>query len=237
MTGFPLPEQYKGPEARKKKLRVSFERRVKLMRGAGVPIWNGELGPVYRDARTDADAAETNAKRFALLREQLAIYRACGGVSWSIWPYKDVGCQGMVYLDPESPHMRLMRPFVEKKQRLGLDSWACAGKTQLHALVYQPLISKPKDVVPEHLRQKKYPKIWTFDRQVERVARECLMSEYLGWELAEAFEGKMKEELEELAGSFALEKCLRRDGLSWIPQMDTRVPVTKGKKGASVELG
>ncbi|KAL6890037.1 glycoside hydrolase family 5 protein [Trichoderma evansii] len=223
MMGFPLPEQYDGTEKQKERLRTSFGRKVDFMREAGVPIWNGEFGPVYQDPRTDPDADATNAKRFALLQEQLAIYKEFGSVSWSIWLYKDIGYQGMVYLDPESPYMRLMRPFIEKKQRLGLDFWACTDKTKIDAEVYQPLISKLKEMVPEHLQQKKYPKVWTFDRQVERVIRECLMSEYLGWELAEAFRGKTKDELESLAGSFALEKCLKRDELNWILKMDTRV--------------
>lgn len=222
MLGFPLPEQYEATDAQRARLRASFARKARFMREAGVPVWNGEFGPVYQDPRTDPDAAATNAKRFALLREQLAVYRECGGVSWSIWLYKDVGYQGMVYLDPESAHMRLVRPFIDKKQRLGLDFWACADKSLVDAQVYRPLIDKLKDMVPEHLRRKKYPKTWTFDRQVERVVRECLMSEYLGWELAEAFAGKTEDELEELAASFALDKCLRRDELNWILQLDTR---------------
>ncbi|KAH8121208.1 glycoside hydrolase superfamily [Trichoderma asperelloides] len=223
MMGFPLPEQYDGTDKQKERLRTSFGRKVNFMREAGVPIWNGEFGPVYQDPRTDPDAETTNAKRFALLQEQLAIYKEFGGVSWSIWLYKDIGYQGMVYLDPESPYMRLIGPFIEKKQRLGLDFWACADKSKIDAEVYQPLISKLKEMIPKHLQQKKYPKIWTFDRQVERVIRECLMSEYLGWELAEAFRGKTKEELESLAGSFALEQCLKRDELNWILKMDTGV--------------
>ena len=220
--GFPLPEQYEATDAQRARLRASFARKARFMREAGVPVWNGEFGPVYQDPRTDPDAAAANAKRFALLREQLAVYRECGGVSWSIWLYKDVGYQGMVYLDPESAHMRLVRPFIEKKQRLGLDFWACADKSLVDAQVYRPLIDKLRDMVPEHLRRKKYPKTWTFDRQVERVVRECLMSEYLGWELAEAFAGKTEDELEELAASFSLDKCLRRDELNWILQLDTR---------------
>jgi hypothetical protein len=230
MMGFPLPEQYEGTEEQKKRLRVSFERKVEFMRKAGVPIWNGEFGPVYQDPAMDLDAKATNAKRFALLQEQLAIYRECGGASWSIWLYKDVGYQGMVYVDPESPYMCLVRPFIEKKQRLGLDFWSCADKTSINAEVYQPLISKLKEMIPEELQQKKYPKIWTFDRQVERVLRECLMSEYLGWELAEAFRGKTKEELEDLAGSFALDKCVKRQELNWILEMDTKLHLPKNKK-------
>ncbi|KAF4833678.1 Beta-xylosidase [Colletotrichum tropicale] len=220
LYGFPLPEQYDGTDAQKQKLRASLKRKVEFMQKAGVPIWNGEWGPVYQDPATDANAAATNEKRFALLKEQLEIYREFGGISWSIWLYKDVGYQGMVYVDPESPYMRLIRPFVEKKQRLGLDFWGCADKSGIDDEVYGPFIAKLKSTLPEHLHKKKYPKTWTFDRQVERVVRECLMSEYHGWEFAELFKGKTEAELEELAASFALENCVKRDRLNEILTAD-----------------
>ncbi|KAF5509888.1 Beta-xylosidase [Colletotrichum fructicola] len=220
LYGFPLPEQYDGTDAQKQKLRASLKRKVEFMQKAGVPIWNGEWGPVYQDPATDANAAATNEKRFALLKEQLEIYREFGGISWSIWLYKDVGYQGMVYVDPESPYMRLIRPFVEKKQRLGLDFWGCADKSGIDDEVYGPFIAKLKSTLPEHLHKKKYPKTWTFDRQVERVVRECLMSEYHGWEFAELFKGKTEAELEELAASFALENCVKRDRLNKILTAD-----------------
>ncbi|KAI3543271.1 glucan 1,3-beta-glucosidase [Colletotrichum abscissum] len=214
MMGFPLPEQYDGTSEQKEKLRTSLKRKVEFMQKAGVPIWNGEWGPVYQNPKTDPDAEATNEKRFALLKEQLAIYREFDGISWSIWLYKDIGYQGMVYLDPESPYMRLIQPFVEKKQRNGLDFWGCADKSAIDNEVYAPFIEKLKKQIPAHLLKKKYPKVWNFDRQVERVVRECLMSEYAGWEFAELFKGKTEDELEELAASFALENCKTRDRLN-----------------------
>ncbi|KAH7329464.1 glucan 1,3-beta-glucosidase [Stachybotrys elegans] len=214
MMGFPVPEQYEGTDEQKAKLRASFKRKVEYMQQAKVPIWNGEWGPVYQDERRDPDAAATNKKRFALLQEQLKIYREFDDVSWSIWLYKDIGYQGMVYVDPESPYMRLIQPFVDKKQRLGLDFWGVADKSAIDDAVYTPFLAKLKAEVPEHLQKKKYPKIWTFDRQVERVVREVLLSEYHGWEMAELFRGKTEEELEALAASFALENCRTRDTLN-----------------------
>ena len=211
MMGFPLPEQYEGTVEQKAKLRDSFKRKVEYMEKAGVPIWNGEWGPVYESG---PNAAAVNKKRFNLLQEQLKIYREHDNVSWSIWLYKDIGYQGMVYLDPQSPYMQLIQPFVEKKQKLGLDFWGVVDKSSVDDDIYQPFISKLKASVPEHLLKKKYPKIWSFDRQVERVVREVLMSEYHGWEMAELFAGKTKEELEALAASFALENCLTRDQLN-----------------------
>ncbi|RBR01218.1 hypothetical protein VDGD_04824 [Verticillium dahliae] len=212
VMGFPLPEQYEGTEDQKSKLRSSINRKVEVMRQAGVPIWNGEFGPVYQNPRIDPDAAVTNAKRIALLKEQLSIYRECGG--------------GMVYLDPESPYMRLIQPFVEKKQKLGLDFWGVVDKSGVDGDVYGPFISKLKAMIPEHLHKKKYPSIWTFDRQVERTVRELLMSEYLGYEFAELFKDKIEEELEELAASFAIENCKTRDEPNDILRADATQPTT-----------
>lgn len=220
MMGFPIGEQFEGEETQKKRLRTSFERKAQYMREKGVPVWNGEFGPVYADPRVDgeAQAVQTNEKRFALLKEQLSIY-AETGVSWSIWLYKDIGCQGMVYVDPESPYMKLIQPFVEKKQKLGVDFWSMVSKEGVSG-VYEPFISALEKMVPEQFRTVKYPKIWSFQRQVERVVRECLLSEYLGWEMAELFRGKTEEELEELAKSFALENCKQRGPLNEILSED-----------------
>ncbi|WDK10170.1 glucan 1,3-beta-glucosidase [Colletotrichum graminicola] len=98
-------------------------RKEEFMQKAGVPVSNSKQGLIYRDSRTDLNAAATNEKRFALLKEQLAIYceigggGGSGGISWSIWLYNDIGYQGMVYLDLEIACIRLVRPFVEKQRR------------------------------------------------------------------------------------------------------------------------
>jgi hypothetical protein len=71
-----------------------------------------------------------------------------------------------------------------------------------------------KEEAPVHLRTKKYPKLWIFDRQVTRAVRETLMAGYRGYEFAELFLGKAMEQLDELAANFALENCLTRDELN-----------------------
>ena len=52
-------------------------------------------------------------------------------VSWSIWLWKgkadllsrrreadlvDIGYQGMVYVNQDTPYMRMLKPFIEKKK-------------------------------------------------------------------------------------------------------------------------
>ena len=229
MMGFPIGEQYSGTDEQKKRLRAQFERKVEFMQAKGVPAWNGEFGPVYADARKckggEAEASAINAKRFALLREQLSIY-AESGTSWSIWLYKDIGYQGMVHVDPNSAYMKLIQPFVNKKESLGLDFWGVVNKDGVKP-IYEPFVNALREMVPEAYRQNRYPKVWTFDRQVERAVRECLMSEYVGWDMAELFRGKSEEDLEELAASFALRNCKVREQLNEILRQDAEGRVCK----------
>jgi hypothetical protein len=219
MMGFPTGDPYLGTSAQKTKLRKTFERKVAFMRAHKLPIWNGEFGPVYASPSDDANFEQTNSQRFALLQEQLSIYRETD-VSWSIWLYKDIGYQGMVYISPSSPYMQLIGPFLAKKKALNLDFWGCADSKVKD--VYEPFLKALKEMVPEHLRNKKYPSTWTFERQVERQVRECLLSEYLGWEMAELFRGKTEEELDALAASFRFENCVVREELNLILQGDAR---------------
>ncbi|KAH8895202.1 glucan 1,3-beta-glucosidase [Thozetella sp. PMI_491] len=221
--GFPIGEVYEGTDEQKQKNRTNFERKIQFMRKHNVPIWNGEFGPVYADERTEGKEAALaiNERRFACLRDQLAMYHEMGGVSWSIWLYKDIGYQGMVYLSPDSAYMRLIQDFVDKKKRLGVDFWGVTNRDAVKN-VYEPFVNSLKQMVPEQFWDAKYPKIWTFDRQIERVVRECLLSEYLGYEMAELFRDKTEDELEELAKSFSLENCRIRDGLNQILRDDAK---------------
>ncbi|TVY64898.1 Beta-xylosidase [Fusarium oxysporum f. sp. cubense] len=219
--GFPIAGQplYSGNEEQRTKLQRQFDRKAAFMREKGVPIWNGEFGPVYANSSGNPEADIVNNSRFEMLKKQLDIY-AKDQTSWSIWLYKDIGYQGMVYLNPESSYMRLIAPFVAKKQRLSLDYWGCVDKEGVRAL-YEPFIAGLKEMVPNHLHKIKYPHVWTFERHVERVVRESLLSEYLGWEFAELFRGKTEEQLDELARSFAFENCIKREGLNAILRTDS----------------
>ena len=214
MAGFPIPGQapYTGTKEQKEKLQRQFDRKAQYIRDKNVPLWNGEWGPVYSQPRLEANSEEINKSRYGVLEEQLSIYKK-SETSWSIWLYKDIGYQGMVHLDLDSPYMKLIRPFLEKKERLGLDFWGAVDKSAVEG-VYGPFVEGLKKMIPEHWQKRKYPHIWTFDRQVERVVRECLMSEYLGWEMAELFEGKTEADLDELAKSFLFENCVKREGLN-----------------------
>ncbi|KAJ2892231.1 hypothetical protein MKZ38_010100 [Zalerion maritima] len=238
LYGFPIAgrEQYAGSAEQKAKLLSQFRRKAAYMKDKGVPVWNGEFGPVYADA--GAEGAEAiNEKRYAMLAEQLRIYREeGGGVGWSIWLYKDIGHQGMVHASASSPYLSLVRPFLEKKKALGLDFWGAADKRKVDGEVYDPFFSRLEEMVPDKFRGAKYPGIWSFRRQFERAIREGLLSEYVGWELAELFRGKTKEELRELAESFKFEKCVVRTGLNEILTRDAQVGANRWE-GESWEKG
>ncbi|PSN62349.1 glycoside hydrolase [Corynespora cassiicola Philippines] len=229
--GFPRGGTYTGSTEQKAKLRSSFERKVKFMRAAQVPIYNGEWGPVYASGEENGmSAQEVNQHRIELVREQLLIYREFDiDVHWSIWTYKDINYQGMVYVKPESAYLQLLQPFIQKKKDLSADFWGSNDDKVKH--VYDPFFSAIKEWVPEHLHKKKYPSpLWTIERHFERVIRETLLSEYLGWEMAEYFQGKSEQELDQLAASFKFENCNVRDSLNAVLSEDARV--TGKSKGA-----
>jgi hypothetical protein len=67
------------------------------MKERGLPIWNGEFGPVYARKQYDGDETEEiNKSRYILLKDQLEVYDE-EQISWSIWLYKDIGFQGKLY--------------------------------------------------------------------------------------------------------------------------------------------
>jgi hypothetical protein len=172
-------------------------------------------------------AQEVNECRIALLREQLSVYRESEtDVHWSIWTYKDINYQGMVYTDVTSPYMKLLEPFIQKKKDLSADFWGSNDDKVKH--VFEPFLEAIKEWVPKHLHNKKYPSpLWTIERQFERVIRETLLSEYLGLEMAEYFMDKSEDELDELAASFKLENCRVRDSLNAVLREDAVVLRTK----------
>jgi len=214
--GFPAGEPYLGTPAQNAHLRHTYERKVEFMKAHGVPIWNGEFGPVYA-APTVPDHDTINQQRYNLLGEQLTIYKT-DQIAWSIWLYKDIGFQGMVYTAPDTPYIRLLAPFLEKKKRLGLDKW---GRDDTHVgHIYAPVIAHMKAEIPEEFLNKRYPEVWKIEGHVHRVIRETLFSEIMCWEYASYFKGKSFEELEALAASFKLENCVRRDGLNEILRRD-----------------
>ncbi|KAH9939768.1 glycoside hydrolase [Epithele typhae] len=211
--GFPSsPEAYVSSETQQHRLRRSYEKKRQWMDEHGLCVWNGEWGPVYARKEYEGEATEAiNEERFKVLKDQLSIYNK-DRLSWSIWLYKDIGFQGMVYVSRETPYMTLFRDFLAKKHRLAIDAW---GADDSHVRdTYKPLLDLiQREVKPEH--QALYPApVWKLTDRIGRLARNILVSEFLVREWAEHFAGKSEAEIDAIAKSFAFENCLHREGLN-----------------------
>ncbi|KAI5450239.1 hypothetical protein NCC49_003256 [Naganishia albida] len=214
--GFPNPpELYEGAPEQKEKLRKSYERKIAYMKEINGPIWNGEFGPVYANAQDEPETYEkTNASRYLALEDQLELYNQQPKASWSIWLWKDIGFQGMVYVDRETPYMRLLEPFLQKKKQLVVDAWGVDDRPVRE--VFKPLIEWIYEASPSLRR--KYPSTWNEARYIRRVVRETLLAESLCAEYAEYFRDKSFDELDELVRSFEYGQCVQRERLNGILQ-------------------
>lgn len=217
--GFPGKNQYIGSEEQKVSLKKQYQRKIHIMREQGVPVWNGEFGPVYSSKiRGDIDIEETNQARYHVLKDQLEIYKTgdpsgdCAPISWSIWLYKDIGYQGLTYVSPNSKWFQVLEPWLLKKKKLGLDKWGRDADPSVEA-VYEPVKDHFKEVIPEHL-QKMYPKIFPLGQYVDRLLRDILLSTYLAGEFAECFKDMSFEDLDAMAASFKFKNIEKRNTLN-----------------------
>ncbi len=169
------------------------------MRETGTPIWVGEFGPVYPQGESSHDA------RYRLLADQLELYEA-HGASWSIWTYKDVGHQGLVYVDPSSVYLERISPALEKKLRLGADWWVSRDTNIRH--IMGPL---------EETFAREFPGFQPFpygaQNWLEFIVRSIVLAEPLVDEFAACFAGASGTELDELADCFRLDRCVKRERL------------------------
>jgi len=192
----------------------------------GLCVWNGEWGPVY--ARQEYEGKETDAineRRYQVLKDQLDIYHQ-DRLGWSIWLYKDIGFQGMVYVSRETPYMKLLAAFLAKKHRLAVDSWGADDKDVRHA--FDPIVELIVQNVPDEAHRQLYPfPVWSVKERVNRLARSILVAEFLVKEWAEHFRDMDEEQLDELAQSFKFENCLKREGLNKVLTEHARESRTK----------
>ncbi|EJD42733.1 glycoside hydrolase [Auricularia subglabra TFB-10046 SS5] len=219
--GFPMsPEPYDATEAQLLRLKKTFEKKRRWMVERELADWNGEFGPVYARREVEGqNVEEINARRLHVLRDQLKLYEDAR-VGWSIWLYKDIGFQGMVYVDRKTPYMRLMDAFLAKKQRLVVDEWGADDTRSDIRAIYEPLEKFIEANVDEKYRSPGlYPMPhWTLRRRVARFARNTLVAEFLIREWADLFRGKTRDELDEIAASFTFENCVQRTQLNEILQ-------------------
>jgi endoglucanase len=202
IDGGPYPGVSRGEYVDREVLEKTFLERSSYMLEHDVPIWVGEFGPVYLGEE------EADRMRYQLLRDQLDIY-ARHGVNWSIWTYKDIGLQGVVYASPDSPWVERIRPILEKKARLGVDAW---GGTDAEIRdVMEPL---------EQHFEREYPDYAPFpfgtQREIELLVRNILLAEPMLPEYGELFRGMGEDDIEEMMRSFRFENCVQRTELAGI---------------------
>ncbi|PCH34761.1 glycoside hydrolase family 5 protein [Wolfiporia cocos MD-104 SS10] len=214
LFGFPRsPEPYERTDEQRRRMRRSYEKKREWLDERGLCVWNGEWGPVYAREEYDGEVTSAvNERRYNVLNDQLEMYRK-DRLSWSIWLYKDIGFQGMVYVSRETPYMALFKDYLHKKYRLAVDAWGADDRFVRH--IYDPIVDLIKAEVPNEADRRLYPyPIWTLERRVEVLARNILLGEYMVREWAEHFRGLEKPDLERLAESFKFENCMLRDGLN-----------------------
>lgn len=202
ITGGPYPGESQGVYYDKSVVEERWLKHSQYMLDHQLPIWVGEFGPVY------LGQLEADAYRYQLLRDQLEIF-AKHEAHWAIWTYKDIGLQGLVYADPDSPWMQRIRPLVEKKRRLGADSW---GGTDTHIRhILAPV---------EELFAKEFPNYDPFpfgaQWQINRLIRNILLAEPMADEFAELFRDITENEIDELMASFEFSNCHQRKPLAGI---------------------
>jgi hypothetical protein len=166
------------------------------MRATGTPIWIGEFGPVY---------PSEDAWRYRLLRDQLEIYRDYDA-SWALWTYKDIGLQGLAYARPESPYLKLIRPVLEAKARLGVDAWA--GSDAGVRDVIDPIEALFDREFAEY-----EPWPWGRRQHIALLVRHILLAEPLAERFGALFRGVTPERARELAASFRFAACQTRGTL------------------------
>ena len=180
----------------------TFLERTAYMRETGTPIWVGEFGPVY------TGDPERDAQRSRLLEDQLEIYRR-HEASWALWTYKDIGLQGLVHADPESSYVRRITPVLEKKARLGVDSWGSTDEGVRHVL--EPIEELFRTEFPDF---QPYP--WGARRWIHGHIRHVMLAEAMVDEFARAFDGVSPDEAERLADAFSFDSVRVREPLAAI---------------------
>lgn len=212
LLGFPTGDRFKGTASQLEKLESQYLRKSSFQRENKAPVWNGEFGPVYSDPQSDPNHAEINQERYNLLGAQLSIYDKYA-IPWTIWLYKDIGVQGMVYTNPTSLWNKTIAPFLEKKKELQLDAWGKHPSPQVDAVLH-PLVEWIDKVCPT--AKDTYPTTWATERHMSRAIMQTFMANAFSMEFALLFKDFTFEQLDEAAKSFSYEMCVQREGLNRI---------------------
>jgi hypothetical protein len=141
------------------------------------------------------------------MADMLDIGEECGD-HWTIWTYKDIGKMGLVYADPQSEWMQRTRSVREAKTTLRCDSWIERYEAETERLIQQ--ISKHTRMTVANL-----PGAWAnLDETLRGAICDGVLSRMLLPAFAEQFRGMSENEMDCMMQSFALQNCVRREGLT-----------------------
>ncbi len=164
----------------------------------GWGIWTG----LYRRSPTKTQCATQ------LLEDQISIYQELGA-NWSVWTYKDIGLQGVVSILPDTKWMQKIRPVLEKKAILGVDSWGGEDRHIRH--VMEPIEQIFAEYFPQY-RPFPFDAQW----QINRTVRHILLAEPLVEDFYPLLHGLDCDEIDELMASFQFKNCYPRQMLCQI---------------------
>jgi endoglucanase len=202
VDGGPYPGVSRGKYVDRDALEQTFLERTTYMRETATPIWVGEFGPVYQ-GNPDVDAM-----RYQVLRDQLDIYDRYQA-SWAIWTFKDIGLQGVVYTAPDSPWMQRIRPILDKKARLAVDSWGSLDTHIRH--IMQPLEETFAKEFPDY-----HPFPFGSHWLIDRLVRHILFAEPMVPEFGALFKGMSEPDIDTMMQSFQFQNCVQRPELARI---------------------
>jgi endoglucanase len=160
------------------------------------PIWVGEFGPVY------TGNPEKDAMRYQILEDQLSFYKELGA-SWSLWTYKDLGLQGIVGLIPESKWIQKIKPILDKKAILGVDSWGGSDENVRH--IMEPIEQTFAEFFPNY-----NPFPFGARWMINRTVRHILLAEPLIEDFYPLLHGLDFDEIDTLMSSFQFKNCSPR---------------------------
>jgi endoglucanase len=180
-------------------LEDDFLKRSEFMFTHKVPIWVGEFGPVY------TGIPDKDEMRYQVLKDQLGYYSKYN-VSWCIWLYKDLGLQAILHQNENTPYMKLVSSFLERKDSLGADAW---GSTDANI---QRVMTPIKELFKEEFSEyNPYPS--GQQSHINLLVRHILIAEALVPEYCDLFRGLSDKEVIALAESFRFENYVKRERL------------------------
>lgn len=209
--GFPSAlGPYEGQPEQKEKLEKQFLRKCEFQKKRNLPIWNGEFGCPWAQPGWDSDIKAADLKKYKLIDAQLEIYDKAHIAAWGIWSYKDIGVMGIINASRQSPFSKLAEQLGEKKKQLHLDSALMYPNQEIEDAI-NPLIDWIYKNAPNASRT--YPTIWNARTHVVRNVIHTFVANTFCDDFAELFRGLNRNQLEELAKSFAFDQCVTREEL------------------------